>query len=285
MGISVGEAGVPRIFLDACCNVVCKVTNLNRRRLMLPITQEIDRIVRFIATYCRQTGFTNLVIGLSGGIDSALSAALAVKAVGKEKVFAYNLPYHSSHPDSAGDAALVAASLGLSLTTIDISACTDSYFMANDPNAEALRKGNWMARIRMNVLFDQAAKHRALVVGTGNRTELLVGYCTQYGDSACAFEPIGHLYKTEVWAMATELGIPQKVINKIPTADLWEGQSDEAELGISYSELDAVLRHLTEPSQNPDCSATPETINKVKQLIIRSEFKRVMPPVLERELC
>ncbi|MDD4308830.1 MAG: NAD+ synthase [Candidatus Cloacimonetes bacterium] len=248
---------------------------------MLNIPLEQERITSFIREYCRITGFKHLVIGLSGGIDSALSAALAVQAVGADNVFAVNIPYRNSHPDSAADANIVAKHLGLQLTTIDLSPMTDTYFDSYYPQASRLRRGNWMARIRMNVLYDFAALHNALVVGTGNRTELLVGYCTQYGDSACAFEPIGHLYKTEVWQMARYLMIPEKIITKTPTADLWEGQSDEEELGISYSDLDEILVHLTETFVQPDYPL--ETLNKVRQLIAGSEFKRNMPPVLERK--
>jgi len=249
---------------------------------MLEINNEIPRIGEFIRSYCQTSGFANLVIGLSGGIDSALSAALAVLAVGKEHVFAYNIPYRNSHPDSVSDAALVASHLDVPLTTIELTSFTDSYFYAFAPDADRLRRGNWMARIRMNVLYDQAARHRALVVGTGNRTELLVGYCTQYGDAACAFEPVGHLYKTEVWAMAKELGLPAKVITKVPTADLWEGQSDEGELGISYPELDKILICLTERGNHELSGFDPAVVEKVKHLIKRSEFKRHLPPVLSR---
>lgn len=242
--------------------------------------KEAERISSFISDYCARTGFQNLVIGLSGGIDSALSAALAVKAVGSDRVFAYNIPYRKSHPDSAADAALVAKHLNISIRSIDISPMTDSYFEANEADADALRKGNWMARLRMNVLYDQAAKHKALVVGTGNLTELMVGYCTQYGDSACAFEPIGHLYKTEVWGMARHLGLPDKVISKTPTADLWEGQSDEAELGITYQQLDAILDAII--TNRATDSFPTEAVIKVKRLIANSAFKRTMPPAPER---
>jgi len=252
---------------------------------MLNLSSETDRIIKFIKSYCHTSGFVNLVIGLSGGIDSALSAALAVAALGEDQVFSYNIPYRNSHPDSARDAALVAAHLQIAHSSIDLTAVTDNYFDLYAHEAEPLRRGNWMARIRMNILYDQAAKHQALVVGTGNRTELLVGYCTQFGDSACAFEPIGHLYKTEVWALAQQLGLPERVIDKTPTADLWEGQSDEAELGISYPELDIILMHLTEPELYPQCSANPAVVEKVKRLIRNSEFKRHMPPLLTRGQC
>jgi NAD+ synthase len=250
---------------------------------MINYTNEIDRITMFIADYCQSTGYNKLVIGLSGGIDSALSAALAVRALGSENVFGINIPYKLSHPDSANDALLVAECLNISFKTIDLSPMTDSYFDTYAVKADKLRRGNWMARIRMNVIYDYAAERNALVVGTGNRTELMVGYCTQYGDSACAFEPIGHLYKTEVWEMARVLQLPDRVINKTPTADLWEGQSDEAELGMRYADLDAILMFLTEGIITQ--IYTKAQIEKVRKLIKRSEFKRIMPPIPERTIC
>lgn len=250
---------------------------------MFDYPKEIDRICKFIVDYCKVSGFKRLVIGLSGGIDSAVSAALAVKAIGSENVFGINIPYRHSHPSSAKDALLVAECLNISFKTLDLSLMTDSYFDNYAKDADRLRRGNWMARIRMNVLYDYAAEKNALVVGTGNRTELLVGYCTQYGDSACAFEPIGHLYKTEVWEMARVLQLPDRVINKTPTADLWEGQSDESELGIRYQDLDAILRFLTQGIVTT--AYTKEQIEKVRKLIKLSEFKRNMPPIPERSTC
>jgi len=250
---------------------------------MLEMNNEVSRIVDFIRGYCRQTGFGDLMIGLSGGIDSSLSAALALQAVGKEHLHAVNLPYRHSHPDSAKDAQTLAQHLGLELESIDISQPTDSYFDRYAPNAGRMRRGNWMARIRMNVLYDLSAKYRALVVGTSNRTELMVGYCTQYGDSACAFEPIGHLYKTEVREMAAWLGLPGEIIAKPPTADLWEGQSDESEMGITYPVLDAILAYMMDGRDRPD--VTTEQLTLVQKLVSRSEFKRQMPPVPERIPC
>jgi NAD+ synthase len=206
-----------------------------------------------------------------------------VKAIGVGNVYGVNIPYRNSHPDSAADASLIARHLGIELVNIDLSPMTDGYFDVYAPDADKLRRGNWMARIRMNVLYDQAAKLKALVVGTGNLTELMVGYCTQYGDAACAFEPIGHLYKTEVWEMAKTMELPEKIITKTPTADLWEGQSDEAELGISYPDLDAILEALTEDSSTEQFPLA--AVNKVKNLMLNSAFKRTMPPVLERSPC
>jgi len=242
--------------------------------------KEIERTVEFIRDYCAKSNFTNLVIGLSGGIDSALVAALAVRAMGKECVFAYNLPYRKSNPESAADALLVTNQLGIPLQTIKIDELVDSYFENNAPDASPLRKGNWMARIRMNILYDQAVQHKALVIGTSNRSEYMVGYFTQFGDAACAFEPIAHLYKTDVWEISKEIGLPEKVINKIPSADLWSGQSDESEMGISYPILDSILKYLSEGFTRP--KVEEKMIEKVKMMIENSRFKRELPPHLER---
>ena len=247
---------------------------------MLNMQQEKERIVNFIRDYCRKSKFANLVIGLSGGVDSAVVAASAVQAMGKEHLFAYCLPYRKSNPDSWADASLVAKYLDISMQTIMIDELTDSYFEKYALAATPLRKGNWMARIRMNILYDQSAGKNGLVVGTGNRSEILVGYFTQFGDAACAFEPIAHLYKTEVWELAKELVLPEKVIRKTPTADLWSGQSDELELGISYPVLDSVLQFLTEGEKKPELPE--EIITKVRMMMENSSFKRQLPPCLER---
>ncbi len=250
-------------------------------KIIMNYKKERERISNFIRDYCRKSRFENLVIGLSGGVDSALVSALAVQAIGREHLFAFCLPSRESNPESVKDAFLVAECLDISMQTINIDELTESYFKKYAPEASPLRKGNWMARIRMNILYDQAAKHNALVIGTSNRSELLVGYFTQFGDSACAFEPIAHLYKTEVWELARELCLPEKVINKTPTADLWSGQSDESELGISYPILDSVLKYLTEGERKPEVAE--EIIVKVQKMMDNSSFKRKMPPFLERQ--
>lgn len=249
----------------------------------IDISKEIDNVIVFIKEFLKNNGFNKIVVGLSGGIDSAVSAALAVRAVGKDNVFGFMLPYRTSSDASFNDAKLVAESLNISYKKIDISSMVDGYFHDYEEDADILRRGNAMARSRMIVLFDQSSKHNALVIGTGNKTELYVGYCTQYGDSACAFEPIGHLYKTEVKEMAKILGIPEPVITKKPTADLWEAQTDEEELGITYDLLDETIYQKFElklsSEEMIENGITKEVQMKVQKLYDRSEFKRNMPPI------
>jgi len=246
---------------------------------------ELERILSFIRDYTHDAGFSKVVLGLSGGVDSAVCAALAVKALGRENVTAVTMPYKTSHPDSHGDAIVLINQLGCQYAYVDISPMADAYFEQSESNLSPLRKGNWLARMRMCVLYDISAATHALVVGTSNRTELMVGYFTQYGDSACAFEPIGHLYKTEVWQLARMLEIPARIVNKIPTADLWAGQTDEAELGMPYQELDEIVYALTDLDINIQATENLdfplEQYLKVDKMIQRSAFKRQMPPVLE----
>lgn len=245
---------------------------------------EIVRITQFIKDYVQKSGFENVIIGLSGGIDSSLSAALAVKAIGKEHVYGVMLPWKNSSPDSFNDALTLANQLNVHHEKIDISPMVEAYFQIYQPDADCLRLGNWMARTRMCVLYDLSAKYQGLVLGTSNRTELMVGYFTQYGDGACAFEPIGHLYKTEVWKMAEFLSIPSKIVSKTPTADLWSNQTDEGELGITYKELDLILYDITEMQLNHsrllEKGYSESSIAKVNSLMQRSVFKRELPPLI-----
>lgn len=246
---------------------------------------EIIRIVEFIKDILKQSGQRKLIIGLSGGIDSALSATLAVKAIGKENVIGVMLPYKDSSQSSYDDAKKVADFLDIEHHKVDITPMVDAYFSNYDSNADSLRRGNCMARMRMITLYDFSAKYGGLVVGTGNKSELLTGYCTQYGDSACAFEPLGHLYKSEVWEMSRMLGVPEFVINKKPTADLWSDQTDEEEMGISYQQLDEILFLKYELKLSNEQiikqGITSQDLSIVEKLYNKSKFKRVMPPVLE----
>jgi len=250
----------------------------------IELSKQIELILEFIGEQLSQSGFEKLIIGLSGGIDSAVTAALCVKAIGAENVYGVMLPYRTSRDDSLEHAILLADQFKIKYEVTDISPMVDAYLQNYAADADILRKGNRMARERMCVLYDLSTKYKALVAGTGNKSELMIGYCTQYGDSACAFEPLGHLYKTEVKLIAAELGIPEIIINKNPTADLWEDQTDEDELGITYAELDEILYRMLD-EEKPETELRLEfgndKINKVNRLIQLSVFKRNMPPILK----
>jgi NAD+ synthase len=250
----------------------------------LDLRKEKENIIGFIQDYMHRSGLSKLVIGLSGGIDSSVCAALATEAIGKDNVTGVMLPYATSNPDSLQDAILIAEQLGIIYQVTEITPMCKPYFVVN-PEMNQLRRGNWMARTRMCVLFDMSAKLPALVLGTSNRTELMVGYFTLYGDSACALEPIGHLYKTEVRGLAEILNIPHKIIQKVPSADLAVGQSDEADLGIDYPTLDKILYELTEQDldfRSLENARFPiEQYAKVDKLIRSSAYKRQMPPMPE----
>ncbi len=251
----------------------------------LKLEKLVQEIVIFIRKQLDMAGFNKLIIGLSGGLDSSVTAALSVEAIGAENVYGVMLPYRKSHPDSLAHALLVAEKFGIQHQTVDISPMVDAYFDKYEPDADLLRRGNRMARERMCVLYDLSAKYKALVAGTGNKSELLIGYCTQYGDSACAFEPIGHLYKTEVKEIAAYLSVPEEIINKNPTADLWEAQTDEAELGISYARLDIILAKLIDKNQSKEKllqdGFSEEEVAKIIKMVKNSEFKRKMPSAIQ----
>lgn len=241
---------------------------------------EIEKICSFMKSYLAASGFNKYILGVSGGIDSALSAALAAQAIGKENVIGVLMPYKHSNPQSLADGLTLCQSLGIRHEVVEITGIVDAYFDARESDADPLRRGNWMARARMCVLFDLSAKHRALVVGTSNQSELMTGYFTQYGDSACAIEPIGQLYKTEVWEMARVLGIPEVIIAKTPSADLWQDQSDEGEMGIRYHDLDEILYAIS--NMDDTWVFDPDKLKTVYKLIARSQFKRVSPPLPEQ---
>jgi NAD+ synthase len=202
-------------------------------------------LVGFIRSEVRRVGFEKVVLGLSGGVDSALVAALAARALGPGDVTGVSMPYRLSNPQSLADARAIAESLGIELRVIEISAQVDAYF-ERFTDADDARRGNKMARERMTILYDQSSAENALVVGTSNKTELLLGYGTIFGDMASALNPIGDLYKSQVWQLAAHVGVPEQVIRKPPSADLWEGQSDEQELGFAYAAADRLLFHLVD---------------------------------------
>ncbi|MBN1303263.1 MAG: NAD+ synthase [Anaerolineales bacterium] len=236
----------------------------------------------FIRSELNRAGFTRAVLGLSGGIDSALSCVLAAEALGPENVLAVRMPYRTSSSESLEHAQLVIDKLGIRALTIPISEMADP-LIALDPEISNLRKGNIMARCRMIVLFDQSEAFKALVIGTGNKTEILLGYSTLYGDSACAINPIGDLYKTQVRQLSRALGIPAEIVDKPPTADLWVGQTDEGELGYTYEEADKLLYLLVDQRYSPEeCIEAGFDAGFVHSIVERvrcNQFKRILPPV------
>lgn len=256
-------------------------TPLPRPDWALDIAAATERCASFITGTLAQTGLDGLVLGLSGGIDSAVSAGLAVKAVGVERLHAIRMPYKTSSQNSLDDAQAVADTLGLDIETVDISPVVDA-FLARVPDADPVRRGNVMARVRMMTLFDASQARRALVLGTGNRTEWLLGYTTLHGDEACGLNPVAQLYKTEIRLMAEHLGLPDSVIRKAPSADLWEGQSDEDELGFTYADADHLLHHMVDEGLEPRQLATlgfaPAVIEKIAGRMRSQAFKRVEPP-------
>jgi NAD+ synthase len=240
------------------------------------------RAADFIRETVTGAGADGVVIGLSGGIDSAVSAGLAVRALGPDKVHGICLPYRSSSPASIADGLAVAANLGLAAETFEITSMVDA-FLADRPDADAVRRGNVMARARMIVLYDASQALGRLVLGTGNRTEWLLGYTTLHGDAACGLNPVGQLYKTEIRLLANHLGLPREVLTKAPSADLWEGQADEDELGFSYADADRLLHHLVDeglaPRQLEALGFTPALIGAVVDRMAAQAFKRRLPPV------
>jgi NAD+ synthase len=236
----------------------------------------------FIKTEITRVGFTRAIVNLSGGIDSALSIVLAVEALGPENVLAIRLPYKTSSPDSLEHAQLLIDQLGCPSITVPITGMVDP-LIALDPEMPAVRKGNIMARARMIVAYDQSEAFKGLVVGTGNKTEILLGYTTLYGDSACALNPIGDLYKTQVRQLARALNVPEPIIAKPPSADLWTGQTDEGELGFTYENVDKLLTLLVDQRYSPeDCVEAgfgEKFVRSVLERVRRYQFKRILPPI------
>lgn len=246
--------------------------------LNCPLVTEIT--ARFIREELHKAGFQNVVVGLSGGIDSAVAAALAVRALGAEHVLGALMPYRTSSPDSLLDAQALVKQWGLRSETFAITALADG-FLSQKETLSNTRRGNVLARARMIVLYDFSAERNALVLGTSNKTELLLGYGTLFGDMASALNPIGDLYKTEIRDLAGFLGIPEKILAKPPTADLWAGQSDEVELGFSYAEVDRLLYHRVDlgfsAAQLCEMGFDPSFVGRALELIRRNQFKRSGP--------
>jgi NAD+ synthase len=257
----------------------------------------------FIRGQLKQAGFERAVLGLSGGIDSALVAYLVAEAIGPERLLCVMMPYRTSSPESRSDAEEVVRRLGCASRLVDISPIVDGYFGTAAErgvgdgvgvvgvgaggrealDATPLRRGNFMARARMMVLYDASVTWGGLVVGTGNKTESLIGYTTLFGDSACAFNPIGDLYKTQVRQLSIAVGVPDAIVRKAPSADLWPGQTDETEAGFTYHELDRLLFWMIDRRRSDAELAAlgfdPATVSRVDRLVAASEFKRQVPPI------
>jgi NAD+ synthase len=256
--------------------------------------QAVRVIVGFIRGQLEQTGFRRCVVGLSGGVDSATVAFLVARAIGPDNVLAVRMPYRTSSPESETDALRVVDALGCRTERVDITPMVEPMLslIGGDeavPSDELnVRRGNVMARQRMVVVYDRSAAFDALVAGTSNKTEALLGYGTLHGDMACAFAPIGDLYKTQLRAVATELGVPEEILRKPPSADLWPGQTDEGELGRSYDVLDRALFALVDRRWSVDrCVAAGldrELVEWVARRVAQMEFKRQPPPVAKVSL-
>ncbi len=239
-------------------------------------------LTRFIRTEITRTGLSRGVLGLSGGIDSALVAYLAAEALGPQNLLCVRMPYKTSSQDSLDHAMLVIQDLGVPHLDIPITDMADG-LISKFPDMSNMRKGNIMARCRMITLYDQSEAFRGLVIGTGNKTEILLGYSTLYGDSAHALNPIGDLYKAQVRQLSREVGVPQPILDKAPSADLWAGQTDEQELGFTYEEADKLLYLLVDQRYSPEecieAGFSRAFVETVIRRIRRNHFKRVMPPV------
>jgi NAD+ synthase len=260
----------------------------------LAIDTDVARqaIGAFIRGQLGQAGFEKAVLGLSGGIDSALVAYLVAEAVGADRLLCVMMPYRTSSPASQGDAETVIADLGCAAERVEITSMVDGYFGRDGVPAEGgaaaleaapLRRGNFMARMRMAVLYDRSVTWRGLVVGTGNKTESLIGYTTLFGDSACAFNPIGDLYKSQVRQLSAAIGVPEAVIRKAPSADLWPGQTDETEAGFSYPVLDRLLFWRIDKRRSVEEMVSMgfdrALVERVDRMVAGAEFKRQVPPI------
>jgi NAD+ synthase len=244
-----------------------------------------ELLVGFIRNETQKAGIKKAVIGLSGGVDSAVSAFITSKALGSENVLCVMMPYKTSSRDSITDAEKIISALNVKSKIVDISDMVDSYLRKCDEEISKVRKGNIMARMRMIVLYDESSKENALVIGTGNKTEILLGYSTIFGDSACAINPIGDLYKTQLWDFAKYIKIPESVINKKPSADLWEGQTDEDEFGFTYEEVDKFLYLKIDERKSDEelikLGFKKDFIERVNKMIIGTQFKR-LPPLIAK---
>ena len=247
-------------------------------RLRLNDELACSALAHFLIDGVENSGAAGVVVGISGGVDSALATALAVRALGAARVHALFLPYRDSNPQSKIDAESVASTFGLGLRTIDLTPQVDTYFEREEPDADRVRRGNKLARERMSILFDQAKKADSLVLGTSNKTEILLGYSTVFGDNASSLNPNGDLYKQQVWQLAEHLGVPASVVGKPPSADLWPGQTSAGELGFDYRIADEVLYLTFElgllPEEIVDRGYDPKVVAEIVRREKQNLFKR-----------
>ncbi|MEO7965184.1 MAG: NAD+ synthase [Gemmatimonadaceae bacterium] len=238
-------------------------------------------LLRFLRDELERRRLRQVVVGVSGGVDSAVTAFLAARALGKENVLAVRLPYRTSSPESLKHAQLVIDALGIEARTLDISGAVDGY-LAHDPDADPTRRGNVMARVRMIALFDQSARLRGIPLGTGNKTERLFGYFTWHADDSPPVNPLGDLFKTQVWALARHLGVPEAIITKPASADLIRGQTDESDFGISYAKADEILNWLVSGYAPGDVVARGfdhAEVELVRRRLAGTHWKRKLPTV------
>lgn len=254
--------------------------NTQSLHLNYVLTEEI--LLAFIRNEISKFGFETAVLGLSGGIDSAVVCELAAKALGPDNVLAVLMPYRTSSSESVEHARMMVEKTGVLCEEVEISDVVDTFF-EKEPDAEKLRMGNVMARIRMLYLYDASARDGRLVIGTSNKTELLLGYGTLFGDMASAINPIGDLYKTQVWGLARYLQLPEEIVSKTPSADLWEGQSDEADLGFGYGEADLLLYLMLEKRMSRAAiiqkGVDESFYDKVRKMVVKNQYKRMMPVI------
>lgn len=253
-----------------------------------PLDIQVDLVEQILVRFLREelgaAGFERAVVGLSGGVDSAVSAALAARALGPQNLLCVLMPYRTSNPDSAAHAELLVEHLGCASTLVDISAMADGYLGPQEVS-DPTRRGNVMARCRMTVLYDLSVEWGGLVVGTSNKTEMLLGYSTQFGDGAHAVNPLGDLYKHQVFQLARHLDVPAEIVDKPPSADLFEGQTDEADLGFTYAAADRVLHQMVDRrASRADLLAAghaAELVEAVARRVVRNQYKR-LPPVIAK---
>lgn len=240
-----------------------------------------DWLCSFLRDELRHRGFGQAILGLSGGVDSAVTAFLAARALGADNVLAVRMPYRTSSADSLEHAGMVAEALGIRERTVNISAAVDGY-LEQEPEADDRRRGNVMARMRMITLFDLSARHMALVLGTGNKTERLMGYFTWHADDTPPVNPLGDLYKTQVWELARYLGVPSEIVDKPASADLVRGQTDEGDLGISYARADEILNWLLHGftvAELEERGMDPDELRLVSRRLSGTHWKRRGPTV------